>query len=982
MDGLSAAASIIAVIQIAQAVGSGLKDYYESVRDAREDIQKFYNAIKSLEIIFENIQKLLQLPGGQLSLSETVFTDPSSPLKQCHAELKEMASILGSSNQHRAARKVVQSLLWPFKKKDVEKRVLELEMYKSSLMLSVGLDNLYKMSDTFDIAKDILSDIRAARKDEDRNRIMVWLTEGVPNPSKEHNEARNKHEKTTGSWLLDSNEFKKWSTTRNSFLWLNGNAGVGKSILCSTVIDHIQQCTAQETNTAVVYWYFSFTDKEKQNLSSVLCSFIADICSNRRDTPEELIEAYRRCNFGHQKPDFEALKYMLKSVVDGFENIYLIVDALDECQKAENQREIFLGLLGEIVASWQLQSLHLLVTSRRELDIQESFSSFPDLPCTFANLSVEGRRVERDIMKFLEHRLQHQTFRAWKPSLKESVKQDLAKKADGMFRLVALQLDALSRIRTEGKIRNAMEVLPRSLEAFYDRMLQEIEDLDDQEYTRRAFLWIAYSARPVTLVEVAEAIVVSPQYPQKPSIQEARFLDCQDLLRIIPSGLVSVVGTIIQFAHFSVKEYLISPQKSAQRLQKYEMTHLAANHEISAVCIAYLLEAGRDPLTQPGSPEMYESFPLLKYAATSWTYHAQSLTTESITKQLSNLVLEFMQYESDAWRLWSDLAFDDRLYHARGGQFKDPVDENNKPWGRDKSSKTKQNAVHPITWSSAAGLESILPLVLARLRINLNAIPATRYLGKPLFAAARAKRRHIVDLFLSQRVEANDSEFNPLLGACEAKPGDFDIPVVQALLYAGASVNAIGRYGNALQTAAYCGAAEGLVVLLLENGAEVNANGGIYGTALLAAICRGHKQIARRLIAAGADIRVSNSRGNVLQNAAKINAANILRLLIEAGADVNATSRADDRPALRIAIDYRHVECLKAILETPALEIEHEEWNRTYETIRMIISEISAIENARRGKTREAHMLDIKKAVSLRDLLRHYAVRHGLPVVF
>ena len=40
MDGLSAAASIIAVIQVAQAVGSGLKDYYEGVRDAREDIDR------------------------------------------------------------------------------------------------------------------------------------------------------------------------------------------------------------------------------------------------------------------------------------------------------------------------------------------------------------------------------------------------------------------------------------------------------------------------------------------------------------------------------------------------------------------------------------------------------------------------------------------------------------------------------------------------------------------------------------------------------------------------------------------------------------------------------------------------------------------------------------------------------------------------------------------------------------------------------
>jgi hypothetical protein len=59
MDGLSGAASVIAVIQIAQSVASGLKDYYEGVRDARADIRKLYNSTKGLEAILSTIQGLL-----------------------------------------------------------------------------------------------------------------------------------------------------------------------------------------------------------------------------------------------------------------------------------------------------------------------------------------------------------------------------------------------------------------------------------------------------------------------------------------------------------------------------------------------------------------------------------------------------------------------------------------------------------------------------------------------------------------------------------------------------------------------------------------------------------------------------------------------------------------------------------------------------------------------------------------------------------
>src|SRR6187402_411377 len=80
-----------------------------------------------------------------------------------------------------------------------------------------------KTLDIFDIAKDILSDIRAAREEDRRREIVAWLKKGVPDPSKEHNAARSKHETNTGSWLLESRNFESWVEGYDSFLWLNGN---------------------------------------------------------------------------------------------------------------------------------------------------------------------------------------------------------------------------------------------------------------------------------------------------------------------------------------------------------------------------------------------------------------------------------------------------------------------------------------------------------------------------------------------------------------------------------------------------------------------------------------------------------------------------------------------------------------------------------------------------------------------------------------
>lgn len=77
-------------------------------------------------------------------------------------------------------------------------------------------------SKNFDISIDIKAEIRAAQDGENRRRIIGWLSNGVPKSSDEHNLARERHEETTGSWLIEGQELETWLKAKNSFLWLNG----------------------------------------------------------------------------------------------------------------------------------------------------------------------------------------------------------------------------------------------------------------------------------------------------------------------------------------------------------------------------------------------------------------------------------------------------------------------------------------------------------------------------------------------------------------------------------------------------------------------------------------------------------------------------------------------------------------------------------------------------------------------------------------
>lgn len=147
MDGLGAAASIIAVLQIAQSIGSALKDYYEDVRDAREDIRKLYDSVRSLEIILSTAQDIVRREGHLLN--SALFTNTSGPLKQSKLELEKLRDDL-KPRTHFA--KKVQSLTWSFKKKDIEKTVIAIDRHKSNLTVGIGIESLwvFRISTIFD----------------------------------------------------------------------------------------------------------------------------------------------------------------------------------------------------------------------------------------------------------------------------------------------------------------------------------------------------------------------------------------------------------------------------------------------------------------------------------------------------------------------------------------------------------------------------------------------------------------------------------------------------------------------------------------------------------------------------------------------------------------------------------------------------------------------------------------------------------------
>lgn len=146
MDGLSSAASVIAVIQLTGSLVKLCGGYIQEVKNARDEILTLQRAITGLQGTLEDLQKFLQSNDGKtLSTSSRLVSN----ITDCLSGIRALEARLDSGKGKQLMRKVgLRALKWPLKRTDLEGVIQNLERYKSSFLLSLQMDQRYVLSST------------------------------------------------------------------------------------------------------------------------------------------------------------------------------------------------------------------------------------------------------------------------------------------------------------------------------------------------------------------------------------------------------------------------------------------------------------------------------------------------------------------------------------------------------------------------------------------------------------------------------------------------------------------------------------------------------------------------------------------------------------------------------------------------------------------------------------------------------------------
>lgn len=425
-DPLSIGSGIAGFLSLGIQVTQSLVAFYSAYKGQDAELSKITQNLENLHGIFESLDAAIQDCKFRSDTQE-LFREVEKAVDRCDEIVKELQTecekfhkdpVRGFKGRIQVAGRRVS---YPFRKSTLQK--LEEDAGEIREILSFALDVLQLKS--HNQIQDGISELRSLIERTNAHqlslKIHAWLK--APEVSSDHNAACAKRHEDTGLWFINSHDFKNWLMGGNSFLWINGFAGCGKSVLCSTIIQHTFRQMKQRNGVGIAFFYFSFNEKSKQDGAGMLRALLLQLSGQLRDGQTELEKLHALHQLG--PPPVDVLLELLQHFLGQFCDSYILLGALDESPRDDKREGVLKAI--QVMRNWSLPGVHILVTSRNELDIRESLR-----PSSDQNIPMKNSEIDRDIVEFVSYQLRNDPkLQRWR-SRHEEIQTILTTRAQGV----------------------------------------------------------------------------------------------------------------------------------------------------------------------------------------------------------------------------------------------------------------------------------------------------------------------------------------------------------------------------------------------------------------------------------------------------------------------------------------------------------------------------------------------------------------------
>lgn len=346
-------------------------------------------------------------------------------MKGCWNTLEELEKILDKYSELDSRPKSVSKRV-----KRAWKRLMwepdDIRELRSRISSNITLLNAFSGKFT----REIIAKLVQHQDDQQHRMVLDWLTPA--NYAAQQSDCIKRRQAGTGQWLLDSAKFKAWVESEEQTLFCPGIPGAGKTILTSIVIEYLhdkfRKADAQgdnqngDSDIGIAYLYCNFKRQHEQQAEDLLASLLKQLTQIRTSLPDGLKSLYNEHKCKGTRMSLDEISRTLQSVAAMYSRVFIIVDALDECQATGHCRTRFLTEIFDLQAKC---GVNIFATSRFIPEVIEKFGD---------SISLEIRASEQDVQKYIDGHISHlPSFVRCRPDLQEEIKTAIINAVDGMY---------------------------------------------------------------------------------------------------------------------------------------------------------------------------------------------------------------------------------------------------------------------------------------------------------------------------------------------------------------------------------------------------------------------------------------------------------------------------------------------------------------------------------------------------------------------
>lgn len=638
MEPIGVAASVLSLVDVALRTSSALVKFSKDVKHASRDRKLLVEEAMFLAKLLERLKERA-LASNQNSTWEEGQRDIVGQFAAAYQDLANLLNFdisTGQPKDESRFKTLCTSARWSFSKAEVYdmlQRITRLQQYTNVLLSDKQQDLLEQLDQKHQEALDQMLKVS----------VLNWLS--PLQMAQIHQTISDRVEKGCGEWFLSSDVFSSWMAVTDKPLWCWGIPGAGKTVLASITVNHLRRGRneAMKSDRGIAVMYIKYNDPE-QTLENLLGSLLRQLIENMDGVPQAVLDLYDHHRDRNTLPSVDDLCGSLLLVIDSFAEVFLIIDALDEC--SEELRWELLERLETLEPH-----VHLLITSRYLDSINEELR-------LFSRLEVKAHRA--DIELFIDHQIKkNRNLRKIverSHALRCDIKDTVVKTAEHMFLLARLHVESLASAAglSVKHVRNKLRALPNTLTGAYDSTMQRIQDQesDHQRIALKTLAWLTHAIRSMSLKELQHALAIEPCDTE---LDDELMIDGQSITSLC-AGLVSVdQGTnMVNLVHHSTKTYF-----EENRERYFPNFHASMTLSLATYLTLNVLQDVPIKL-------IVQQYPLACYAAQYLGEHARMTPEEALEPSSLELICQLLSHPDKRKPLLSLL---DGLDVIRGGFY-------------------------------------------------------------------------------------------------------------------------------------------------------------------------------------------------------------------------------------------------------------------------------------------------------------------------